>query len=275
PGTGCVPGTSISHGSGLASLVVELEHFDDRLIVLGFGSYEFLILAVRKSIKASLVLLRHVEESLFDVGLQLVRQGAENSERALRKEVRLEDDAEVVLRQFLAVGILQNAAADHAGQVGIVFRVPGVGSGIGGALRQSENCVFMAASEEVLTEERIDAIAFAVEEEARRIVARSRVRIDESNGLALQVVHLLVRAVGANINDRIIAVDAGIVTLVDERRGFDAGHDGAGVGRRAIECDLDVTGALAFDNGCIVVGDAQRYLGAEFLAEIGSERRIA
>ena len=117
----------------------------------------------------------------------------------LLEEVRLEDDAEIILRHCFAVCILQNAAADHAGQVGIVFRIPGVCSSVCGALRESENCVFVAASKEVLTKERIDAIAIAVQEEAWRVVTRCRVRIDESNCFALEVIHLLVWAVGANI----------------------------------------------------------------------------
>ncbi len=83
----------------------------------------------------------------------------------------------------------------------------------------------MAAGKEVLTKERIDAIAVTVQEEAWRVVARCRVWINQSNRFALEVVHLLVRAVGPNINNRVIAVYASVVTLVDERSGFNAGHD--------------------------------------------------
>jgi hypothetical protein len=35
---------------------------------------------------------------------------------------------------------------------------------------------------------------------------------------------------------------------------------------------VDVTGALAFDHSRIVIGNAQRHLGAELLREIGQER---
>ena len=38
---------------------------------------------------------------------------------------------------------------------------------------------------------------------------------------------------------------------------------------------MDVAGALALDYGGVVVGDAQRHLGAELARQIGGERRIA
>ena len=162
----------------------------------------------------------------------------------------------------------------HLRQRGIVVAGPLVGGDIDRALRQRQHGVLMAAGEDDLAEIGVGVgDAHLVELEARHVVAGGRIRIDQAEVLALQVVDALVRARRLDEEHRVIAGRAVGIDVVGEGVGLDAGQPGAGERRRAVAGDMDVAGALAFDDGGIVVGDAQRDLDAEFLGEIG--RRTA
>ena len=89
--------------------------------------------------------------------------------------------------------------------------------------------------------------------------------IDEAEVLALEILDLLIGRVLLHIEDRVVALGAVEIGLDGEGVDLGAGHQRAGEGGRAVHADMDVAGALAFDQGGIVVGDAQRDLGAEFL----------
>ena len=182
--------------------------------------------------------------------------------------VGLQDDAEVVLFHRRAVGVLQHALVEHAREVGIVGRVPPVGADVDRALRERENRVLVAAGENGLGEERLRVDAEMIELEARHVVARGRIRIDEGHRLALQILDLLVGRFGEHVEHRIVALRAVAVDVDGEGVGLHADDARARERGGAVIGDLDVAGALAFDDGGVVVGDAQRHLGADFLAQI-------
>ncbi len=56
-----------------------------------------------------------------------------------------------------------------------------------------------------------------------------------------------------------------LFTVVANGSTVDAGDDGAGVGGRAVARHMDAAVALALDDRGVVVGHAQRHLGAELL----------
>ncbi len=132
----------------------------------------------------------------------------------------------------------------------------------------------MAARVEHLGEELLRIDAHLVEHEPRHVVARGRVGIDEAEVLALQVLDLLVGAVLLHVEDRVIALGAVGAHLDGEGFRLDARQQGAGEGCRAVHADMDVAGALAFDEGRVVIGDAQGDLGAEFLRQVGDEGTV-
>ena len=101
-----------------------------------------------------------------------------------------------------------------------------------------------------------------VEHEARHVVARSRVRVDESHRLALEILDLLIGRFGKHIEDRIVALRAVAVDVDREGVGLDADDARAGERGRAVVGDLDVAGALALDDRGIIVGDAQASLSS-------------
>ena len=187
----------------------------------------------------------------------------------------LQDDAEVVLLHRRAVGVLQHALVEHAGEVGIVGRVPPVGADVDGALREREHRILVAAGEHRLGEERVRVDAEVIELEARHVVAGGRVRVDEAHRLALEVLDLLIGRFGEHVEYRIIALRAVAVDVDGEGVGLHADDAGARERGGAVIGDLDVAGALALDDGGVVVGDAQRHLHADLLAEIVDEGRPA
>ena len=111
-----------------------------------------------------------------------------------------------------------------------------------------------------------------VHHEARHVVARGRIRIDQAEVLALEILDVLVARLGLHIEHRMVALGAVVVHFDGERLDLGADHIGAGVGRRTVHRDMDVAGALAFDHRGIVVGDPQRHLGAELLRQILGQR---
>ncbi len=104
------------------------------------------------------------------------------------------DDAEVFLLHRRAVGILQHALGQHLLQRRVVVVGPLVGGDIDGALRQRQQRIFVAAGEHDLAEIGVGiGDAHLVQLEARHVVAGGRIRIDQTEVLALQIIDGLVR----------------------------------------------------------------------------------
>src|SRR5262249_17522788 len=100
--------------------------------------------------------------------------------------------------------------------------------------------------------------------EARDVVARRRVWIDKTEIFALQIRDRFVGGFRLDVEDRIIAFRAVAADLDRERLDLGARDVSAGVRRGAIHRNMDMACPLTFDDCIIVIGDAQRHLGAEF-----------
>src|SRR5271165_5044926 len=107
------------------------------------------------------------------------------------------------------------------------------------------------------------------------VVAGGRIWIDKADGLALEVVNVLVRAVGLDVDDRVITDRTVIVAGGDKRLGLDAREIRGRVGRGAVIGDLDVAGALTLDDRCIVVRQPQFDRHAELLGQILDKGSVA
>src|SRR4029079_3262435 len=131
----------------------------------------------------------------------------------------------------------------------------------------------MAAGEDALAKMAVGVgDAQLVEFEAGNVVTRGGIRIHQAEILSLELVDRLVRASGLEEENRIVASAAVGIDVVGEGMGLDAGQPRTRKRRRAVARDMDVAGALPFDDSGVVVGDAQIDLHPEFLGKVSDER---
>ena len=133
----------------------------------------------------------------------------------------------------------------------------------------------MAASEDDLAEIGLGVDALLVQHQSRHIVAGGRIGVHQTKVLTLEIGNGIVGAVFLHIEDGVIALRTIGVHVNAESFDLDAGDQSAGEGRRAVAGDMNIPGALPFDHGGIVIGDAQVHLHAEHPRQIIHERRVA
>ena len=156
-----------------------------------------------------------------------------------------------------------------------ILVVPPVKRRVARALVHGDHSVLVAAGIDDLGEERLRIDAHLVHGIARHVVARSRVRIDEAQILAFEVLDCLGGRAALDVQHRVVALGAVGADLDRERLDLGAGDVGPRIGRRAVHGDVDIAGALTLDDGRVVVRYPQGYLCSELFGEIVRQGRPA
>src|SRR5262249_31531534 len=103
------------------------------------------------------------------------------------------------------------------------------------------------------------------ERKTGNVVAGCGVRVHQAKVLAFEVLHLLVGTVLLDVEDGVITLGAVAVDLDGEGLRLDARQQRTGERGRSVHADMDVAGALTFDQSRIVVGDAQGDLRSKLI----------
>ena len=140
-------------------------------------------------------------------------------------------------------------------QFGVVLVVPPVSGYIHGTLAQGHHGVDVAAGVNHFAEKLIGVDLHAVQSKAGNVVARCGVGIDQTNIFALEVSNGFVRRIGLDIENRVVTFDATFGNFNGKRACLDTDHAGAGIRGWAVESDMNLLGALAFDHRGVVTGN--------------------